>query len=176
VRPGDEVLDIGCGDGFITKRFLAEHASRIDAIDIEPSAIAEANRWNTAANVRYSLLDAVTEPFPAGPYDVIVWDGAIGHFDPSSTAAMLRKIASALKPGGLFVGSESLGAEETDHLQHWESLDELGSMLKAHFPIVQTLERSYRIGRAGEDSIRREAYWRCAIVDQRLTELDWHRQ
>jgi 2-polyprenyl-3-methyl-5-hydroxy-6-metoxy-1,4-benzoquinol methylase len=173
IRPGDIVLDIGCGDGFISKRFLAERAGRVDAIDIEPSAIREARRSNHKSNVRYLELDATRHPFPAKRYDVIVWDGALGHFDPTSTSSMLTKVADGMKPDGLFVGSESLGPEGTDHLQHWESLTELRTLLERFFHYVELKELSIVIGRQGQQFVRREAYWRCAMDRERLRALPW---
>src|SRR3954453_20481443 len=77
VRRGDKVLDIGCGDGFFTSRFLAARASAVDALDIEDSAIEHACRHNARPNVSYRQADAVAEPFPQSDYDVIVWDGAL---------------------------------------------------------------------------------------------------
>ena len=174
IRPGDIVLDIGCGDGFLSKRFLAERASRVDAIDIEPSAIRAAHRSNAKDNVRYFELDATSQPFPSNQYDVIVWDGALGHFDAASTSLMLMKVVSGMKPDGLFVGSESLGLEGTDHLQHWDTLGELGDLFEQYFRYVELQERSFVVGRQGQTLVRREAYWRCAMVQSRLRDLLWY--
>jgi SAM-dependent methyltransferase len=172
VREGDRVLDIGCGDGFFTRRFLAERAAAVDALDVEPSAITAAERYNPCPKVRYYLRDAVDQPFPATRYDVIVWDGAIGHFPPDVLGTMLRKIADSLAPDGVFVGSESLGMEGHDHLQYFETLDDLRSVFARYFPCVALREQSYRIGHGG-DAVRREAYWRCAHLPDRLRECRW---
>src|ERR1700738_1666943 len=48
---GNNVLDIGCGDGCLTKRFCAPRAGHVDAIDIEESAINYAVRHNPAAKI-----------------------------------------------------------------------------------------------------------------------------
>jgi SAM-dependent methyltransferase len=173
IRRGDRVLDIGCGDGFITRRFLAERAGQIHALDIEPSAIRTAQRLNGGDPIEYFQSDATVGSFPAASYDVIVWDGAIGHFDPSTTNRMLEKIKTSLEPDGIFVGSESLGHEGGDHLQFWENLGELRAMLSAHFPYVELKELSMTIGMPGNEMVRREAYWRCSLLPDRLRELDW---
>ncbi len=155
---GDRMLDIGCGDGFYAARFYTR--AEVDAIDIDPDAIRDAERFHPGP--RYYLRDAVAEPFPNPPYDVIAWDGALGHFAPDTTDRMLAKIAEALGPGGVFVGSESLGhLDDADHLQFFPDLNSLATRLSTHFPMVQTRELEYAVG----STRRREGFWRCAPGD-----------
>jgi SAM-dependent methyltransferase len=170
VRRGDRVLDIGCGDGFFTSRFFAPRASVVDALDIEPSAIKHALRHNARPNVSYLEADAVAEPFPRQEYDVIVWDGALGHFAPDTTSVMFSKIHDALAPEGVFVGSESLGPEGIDHLQFFETLDDLRQTLEARFAHVHLRESSYELG---DGTVRREGYWRCGDSPVRLDAASW---
>jgi SAM-dependent methyltransferase len=171
VRDGDRVLDIGCGDGFFTSTFFAFRAASVDGIDIEESAIDHAQRHYGRANVRFQRADAVAEAFPQAEYDVVVWDGALGHFAPDTTSAMFTKIREALAPEGVFVGSESLGSHEgSDHLQFFETLDELRDRLAEHFPHVQVREAHYALA---DGMVRREAYWRCAESPARLDAASW---
>ena len=104
IQEGDTLLDIGCGDGFFTKRFFSIKCNHIDGVDIEPSAIHSALRNNGAENIKYHLLDAVAKDFPEREYNVIVWDGAIGHFSPKTLETMLQKIKAALSQDGIFAG------------------------------------------------------------------------
>jgi 2-polyprenyl-3-methyl-5-hydroxy-6-metoxy-1,4-benzoquinol methylase len=171
IGKGDYVLDIGCGDGSLTKRFYAPRAAHVDAIDIEERAINYAARHNPAANITYRRLDAVTEPFPRTSYDVIIFDGAIGHFTRDGSATVLRKISSALEPGGVFCGSESIGSEGLDHLQVFHTCDDLRSLLREQFKHVRLKQQRYPIPLMSGDRI--EAYWRCSNADGRLDELDW---
>jgi SAM-dependent methyltransferase len=170
IRAGDEVLDIGSGDGFFTRHFLALRAGHVDAVDIEPTAIEHARREHAHPRVTYHLLDAVEAPFPRGSYDVVVFDGALGHFPRATTAVVLGKIASALRPGGVFVGSESLGLEGHDHLQFFESLDDLGAALAPHFAKIGLREAAYELGGGVK---RREAFWRCAIDSDGARRSAW---
>jgi SAM-dependent methyltransferase len=158
VEAGDRALDVGCGDGFFTSRITAPLCSHVDAIDIDPSAIGHARKFNSAANVTYHLADATTEPFPSPPYDIVVWDGALGHFGPETVRTMLERIAAALKPTGLFCGSESLGEEGHDHLQYFPDADAVVELIGGVFPHVAFRELVYPI-RGGE---RREILWRAA--------------
>src|ERR1700741_1204824 len=173
VQPNDRLLDIGCGDGFFTKRFLSTRCAKVDAVDIEPSAIESARLYNGAHNINYHLLDAVNEPFPGDAYDVIVWDGAIGHFAKETTDLVLAKIQSALKPNGVFVGSESLGLEGSDHLQFFHSLDDLHALFKPYFKFIELRSVDYRTGQGKSSFIRQEAFWRCAGEEKRLRECSW---
>lgn len=170
VHDGDRVLDIGCGDGFFARCFFAARGASVDAIDIEPSAIEHAERHNASPQIRYRLQDAVAEPFPSDLYDVVVWDGALGHFSPETTDRMLAKIRSVLADGGAFVGSESLGFQGDDHLQFFHSVDELAEVLGRHFPHVHVRELEYPLA---ADYLRREAFWRCAVDPQRLERAAW---
>ena len=173
VQPDDHLLDIGCGDGFFTKRFLSTRCAKVDAVDIEPSAIESARLYNSAPNISYHLLDAVNEPFPSAQYDVIVWDGAIGHFANETTNLVLAKIQSALRTGGVFAGSESLGFEGSDHLQFFESLDDLYTLFKPYFKFIELRSVDYRIGQGESSFVRHEAFWRCANQSERLRDCSW---
>ncbi|HTG93745.1 MAG TPA: class I SAM-dependent methyltransferase [Pyrinomonadaceae bacterium] len=173
VQPNDQLLDIGCGDGFFTKRFLSTRCAKVDAVDIEPSAIESAQLYNNAPNITYYLLDAVNEPFPSKRYDVIVWDGALGHFAKETTDLVLAKIQSALKSNGVFVGSESLGFEGSDHLQFFHSLDDLHELFKPFFKFIELRSIDYRTGHGKSSFVRQEAFWRCANEEKRLRECSW---
>jgi len=171
LRSDDTVLDIGCGDGFLTNHFLSTQCAEVDAIDIDPGAIHLAKRTNTRSNITYYLRNAVTEPFPRDKYDVIVWNGAIGHFAPAETALVLKKIATALHPAGIFAGSESLGHEGHDHLQFFRTTRDLEDLFQSHFAHVWTKALRYPINDA--TFIRDEAYWWCSNSPSRLTESTW---
>ena len=170
IQDGDNLLDIGCGDGFFTKRFFSTKCAHVDGIDIEPSAIRCAEKENNANNVSYHLLDAVEMDFPQREYEVIVWDGAIGHFSPDTLDTVLPKIVKALSQDGVFVGSESLGDEGTDHLTKFDSQDDLGKLLSKYFRFVELGFQDYKLN---DNFIRLEAYWRCANQPDRLQRLAW---
>jgi hypothetical protein len=82
----------------------------------------------------------------------------------------LAKVVRALTPDGAFVGSESLGAEGHDHLQFFDSVEDVRDILRSHFAHVEVRSLSYRIA-DGLD--RNEAFWRCAQTRERLDEASW---
>lgn len=172
VSPEDVLLDIGCGDGFFARQFYSPRCKLVDAIDVDEAAIQTAKHWHTADNIRYHLMDAVENPFPLDCYQVIVWDGAIGHFPPQTIDRMLDKISATLSPDGVFCGSESLGREGQDHLQFFDTVDDLRRLLQPFFRYVHVKQIEYWIGRRRR-YLRHEAYWRCAHSLERLDMVAW---
>jgi len=180
IKKGDSVLDIGCGDGFFSMRFISPLAKVVDAVDVDVDAINLAKNENAAPNVHYYALDAITSPFPREKYNVIVWDGAIGHFSKKSCNIFLEKISNHLESQGIFVGSESIGTgghetintEGHDHLHHFKTKEELAKILQSHFKYVLIKEMQYPLSWAG-GFLRTEAYWRCTNDPLRLDEIAW---
>lgn len=170
IKKGDICLDIGCGDGFFSKCFFSDNSSSIDAIDIEKNAIKYAKENNANSKLNYMLRDAVTGPFPRKDYDVIIWEGAIGHFAKETTHIMLKKIQDSLKVTGIFTGSESLGMEGHDHLQFFSSLDELHLLFKPYFKFIALKSLQYNID---GDFLRTEAYWRCSNDLKSIENSSW---
>jgi SAM-dependent methyltransferase len=169
MRSADRVLDIGCGDGFFARRFFSPRCAAVDAVDIEPSAIAHALQYNGASNVTYTVLDAVTEQFPSERYDVIVWDGGLGHVTADAAHRVFAKIKDALAPDGIFVGSESLGYEGHDHLQFFSAEEDLCALFEPHFSIVLLRRLDYQL----RGLTRQEAFWRSGSSRVRIDEAAW---
>jgi SAM-dependent methyltransferase len=173
IADGDKVLDIGCGDGFFTRRFYCDRAWQIDAIDVEQSAIDHAQRFHADPKIIYRKMDAVAEAFPQSQYDVVVWNGALGHFSFDNTSVVMKKISSVLGPHGIFVGSESLGLEGHDHLQFFPDEAAVQRLFRPYFRYVATRVVSYPIGLRRE-FLRQEVFWRCSNGREPLTRDFWH--
>lgn len=104
VRPGDEILDLCCGSGFVAFWFEAQGA-RVIGLDFAPYMIAVAEE---EAQRRHSMVDFVeadifARDFGQERFDLIACIDSISDFPLSDFARLGKKIASALKPGGRFV-------------------------------------------------------------------------
>ncbi len=82
VRPGMDVLEVGCGSGYFTLP-AAESVGdegRLHAIDIHPIAVETVSKRIEQSNLRNVILsktDALETRLPSGSYDLILLFGVI---------------------------------------------------------------------------------------------------
>jgi SAM-dependent methyltransferase len=112
-QPGEHILDIGCGEGTLTRKILERGASVI-GIDASPEMVAAAQ----ANRVDALLMDAAELPFVA-EFEAAFSNAALHRMQAKEQVA--RAIFQALKPGGRLAG-EMGGEGNIAKLR--ESLDE----------------------------------------------------
>jgi SAM-dependent methyltransferase len=95
-RPGEHVLDLGCGDGQLTERIAASGAS-VTAIDASPQMVAAARARGIAAEEG----SAKSLPYPDGAFDA-VFSNAVLHWVREQDE-MMKQVRRVLRPGGRFV-------------------------------------------------------------------------
>jgi SAM-dependent methyltransferase len=103
IRPGQRVLDIGCGCGETTFELARRvgGSGLVMGVDISLMLIEAARqlaRESGAANVRYETADAQTFPFLAQDFDLVFSRFGIMFFDDPEAA--FRNLRRALKLGG----------------------------------------------------------------------------
>jgi 2-polyprenyl-3-methyl-5-hydroxy-6-metoxy-1,4-benzoquinol methylase len=116
VAAGAEVLDLGCGCGVPVARRLSRRCD-VTGIDISPVQIERARVLVPQA--RFICADMSTVQFPSQSFDAVVCFYALIHLPLDEQPAILRTIASWLRPGGLFmatVGHLAWTGLETDWL------------------------------------------------------------
>jgi ubiquinone/menaquinone biosynthesis C-methylase UbiE len=97
VRPGEDVLDVGCGTGESTREAAQAGATAL-GVDVSEQAIAKARELGGAT---FEVADVQTHEFPAAAFDVVLSRfGAMFFADPPAAFANL---ARALRPGGRLV-------------------------------------------------------------------------
>ena len=94
LRPGDHVLDLGCGVG-TPARLLAARGARVTAIDADPALLAAAE---PCADVTYRQADLATWDEPALGADGL-WSSFTAAYFPDFLP-VLRRWTHALAPGG----------------------------------------------------------------------------
>jgi ubiquinone/menaquinone biosynthesis C-methylase UbiE len=92
--PGRLTLDIGCGEGRLT-RDLAALGHRVVGVDVSPSMLAAAREADPDGE--YVETDAATLPFDDGVADLAI--AFMSLMDMDDMHAALREIARVLEPG-----------------------------------------------------------------------------
>ncbi|MEV0154444.1 methyltransferase domain-containing protein [Micromonospora sp. NPDC050686] len=101
VRPGNRVLDVGCGTGQLTR--LAARAGDGGAVGVDLSApMLDRARASAAEEgvpgVEFVRADAQVHPFPAAAFDVALSRFGVMFF--ADPVAAFGNIGRALRPGG----------------------------------------------------------------------------
>lgn len=96
-KPGERILDLGCGTGHLTN-MIAEAGAEVIGIDKSPAMIEEARRLYP--RIHFEIADAAEFHFDQ-PFDAVFSNAAIHWM--KDQAAVARCIWQALNPGGRFV-------------------------------------------------------------------------
>jgi ubiquinone/menaquinone biosynthesis C-methylase UbiE len=94
---GDEVLEVGSGEGYGAD-VLAAAGAKVTALDLSPEAAAHAAAKYKRDNLRYLSYDGSGLPFPDATFDKVVSLHCIEHIP--EDAAFLAEARRVLKKGG----------------------------------------------------------------------------
>jgi SAM-dependent methyltransferase len=105
---GREVLDVGCGEGWLARR-LASAGARAVGLDPSPDALERARRDGPGdASVRYVEGAAEDLPFTDASFDVVIFFNSLHHVPAESMDAALAEAARVLRSDGLLFVQEPL--------------------------------------------------------------------
>ena len=106
VRPGDRVLDVGCGTGDFTAAMARAGADAI-GVDVAEAALRRARSRHPGVEFRLVPLDGPL-PFEDGSFELVWASEVIEHV--ADTARWLSEVRRVLAPGGrLLVTTPSHG-------------------------------------------------------------------
>ncbi len=110
LEPGMRVVDLGCSTGALLIEAAGKVGEGVEYIGIDnaPAMIEMARRKAEAmeSDVRFLCADILEADF--GPCDVVVANYTLQFIRPPIRLDAVKKIAAALKPGGLFLCSEKI--------------------------------------------------------------------
>ena len=100
VRPGDAVLDLGCGEGRDSV-FFAELGAVVTGVDPAAGGLAKARRLARRRDVHVRWIEGgMTEALPAGRFDLIFSCGSIHYVPRAERLHLFRRLAAMTRPGG----------------------------------------------------------------------------
>jgi len=95
-KPGERILDLGCGDGTLTLKIVAAGAE-VEGVDADAAMVAAARAHGLKADV----VDARELDRP-GRYEAVFSNATLHWIRPPDV--VIGNVARALTPGGRFVG------------------------------------------------------------------------
>ena len=97
-RPPFNVLDVGCGNGWLANRIAGVPGARVTGIDLNEVELEQARRVFHRANLDFVLGDVSTVPPPPGRPDVIVLASMIQYV--ADLPALVARLLGWLAPDG----------------------------------------------------------------------------
>lgn len=101
VRPGDAVLDVGCGTGYFTRRAARAVVPGGQVVGIDPSRpVLDHAVGRAPDNCTFEVASAQALPHTDASFDVVISNLAVHHLRPADRLTALREMRRVLRPGG----------------------------------------------------------------------------
>ncbi len=100
-EPGDEVLDIGCGTGYFSRRTARVVLPGGRVVGIDPSEpVIDYARRVSPPHCSFRLASAEDLPLADASFDLVISSLAVHHIPPGQRPLALREAFRVLRPGG----------------------------------------------------------------------------
>ena len=128
-----DLLDIGGSHGYFSVAICRRHPDlRATVLDL-PEAVAHAAPLLAAEGMGDRVVlrsgDALVDDLGTEAYDVIFMMSLVHHFDDATNRTLMRRVADALRPGGVAVIGDSIRLEPHD-------ADVMGSFFDLYFAMT----------------------------------------
>lgn len=150
IKPGDKVLDIGCGFGR-NSNWMAKMGNKVTAININDDEIKEAKikAREAQVDVEYIHSDAVSLPFSDDIFDSAL-DLGCSHMIPSTEdqERAMREAARVLKTGGYLIyfgfSKDHPSYSKNKEKPQFRSFKDIQSMYGGEFEILSQQETRWK--------------------------------
>ena len=170
---GALVLDIGCGAGAPAIVLARDKGARLVCIDVEPQLIERARRLARDAGVEdridFRLVEPGLLPFEAGTFDAVFSKDSFIQIPDKK--ALYREIVRALKPGGVFAGSDWLSGDDAAEDPVFQKFIHLAHLSFTMATAAETARIMREVGFEGVETIDRNA-WYAEVSGHEVAEIE----
>jgi len=144
----DVILDVGCGEGFITNQ-LKPWCKRILGIDYSEEAVQIAKAAHP--DIDFLVMTATNLQFENQSFDKVLCLELFEHLTPLQALRSKKEILRVLKPGGFIIGSTPLRNGEKSNPATYSHIHEYSEAelldLLDHFMDIEIFEKNFFIAR-----------------------------
>jgi 2-polyprenyl-3-methyl-5-hydroxy-6-metoxy-1,4-benzoquinol methylase len=99
IPPGcRRALDVGCGDGLLTRQLRRRGIPQVTGIDRHEPSIDEAKAQEDGSGITYIVDDVLFHPLEPASFDLVTAVASLHHMD---TAAAIARLRDLVAPGGV---------------------------------------------------------------------------
>ena len=109
-KPGDRILDLGCGPGSLWPYWnkLSE-VGQLVGVDLSDGMISEAQKAYPDGEFKVGRAHEI--PYPSGSFDIVIASSVLHHIPDSHLDGALGEIVRVMDEHGVLVGREPINAE-----------------------------------------------------------------
>lgn len=158
LRPGERVLEVGCGPGFVLAE--ADAAELVVGVDVSPKMLRGAAARAPRARVVRAAVERL--PFSAGCFDLAYCRSVLHHvLDPE---AMVREMTRVVRGGGRVVVNDSVSSENRRESENHNRMERLRD--PSHGRMIPPSELIALFRRAGLDVVQVRAHRYARDVEE----------
>lgn len=98
-----KVLDMGCGEGYVSRRLLSSNPVSIIGVDISSEMVENARSQNDDPRLKFQVGDATSLEFSNGSFDLVVAVFVYNYVSTSEMICSMREVRRVLSEGGRFI-------------------------------------------------------------------------
>lgn len=146
LKDGDEILDIGCGNGR-NSIYLASKGFKVHCFDVADIGWYEKLPTNVSRNINFKKINILDYAYKDSHYRLLIVARVIQYLDPTELSFLINKIRTTLKPNGFLLLSYSAAGgifdqKDIDVPKYLYTIKQVVAMLKNIFRNVVVTEGS----------------------------------